>query len=191
MPRIVKLRAPWADAEKTQEEIFTYTRKWRADTLGRVLRLTGAEWRVLRLRTIAPIDMTKEERRQDSQIRNRERQCFKRRKAGVKPRQEWEAASLSRTKPWERLGMSRRDWYRKGKPTVLAQVCSNKDKNGVHRPVPSQSQRRVSKKGWASTVATAEVRDQPTLQVQVRVSNAPSDAEARSYRPVPPGKFHD
>jgi hypothetical protein len=135
MPRITKLRAPWADAEKTQEEIFTYPRKWRADTLGSVLRLTGAEWRVLRLRTIAPIDMTKEERRQDSQIRNRERQCFKRRRAGVKPRQEWEAASLSRTKPWVTEGISRATWYRRHPEKTVRQVCSNNKKNGEHRLV--------------------------------------------------------
>lgn len=33
------------------------------------------------------------------------------------PRAEWEATnSISRTKPWEALGMSRSTWYRKGKP---------------------------------------------------------------------------
>ena len=35
------------------------------------------------------------------------------------PRAEWEAAnSISRTKPWEALGMSRSNWYRKGKPKL-------------------------------------------------------------------------
>jgi hypothetical protein len=32
------------------------------------------------------------------------------------PRAEWEANSIARTKPWEKLGMSRATWYRKGKP---------------------------------------------------------------------------
>lgn len=32
------------------------------------------------------------------------------------PREEYEANSINRTKPWEALGMSRATWYRKGKP---------------------------------------------------------------------------
>lgn len=32
------------------------------------------------------------------------------------PRAEYEANSLTRSKPWEALGMSRATWYRKGKP---------------------------------------------------------------------------
>ena len=32
------------------------------------------------------------------------------------PREEYLANALSRSKPWEALGMSRATWYRKGKP---------------------------------------------------------------------------
>ena len=32
------------------------------------------------------------------------------------PREEYLANALTRTKPWEALGMSRATWYRKGKP---------------------------------------------------------------------------
>ena len=34
----------------------------------------------------------------------------------ARPRAEYEANSLTRSKPWEALGMSRATWYRKGKP---------------------------------------------------------------------------
>ena len=34
------------------------------------------------------------------------------------PREEYEANSISRAKPWESLGMSRATWYRKGKPSA-------------------------------------------------------------------------
>jgi hypothetical protein len=165
IPRIIKNRASWAGSEKLQEEIFTYPRKWRADTLGRILRLTAGEWRVLRLRTIAPIDMIREERRRDSQVRNRDRQCFKRRRAGMKPRQEWEAASLSRTKPWERLGMSRRDWYRKGKPEALAQVCSNKDNKAATHLCQNSEPTEGQRKGCPSKHPAATL--QPETQAQV------------------------
>ena len=65
MPRIIKLRAPWmneAASIRLLEQIEAFPQKWRADTLGRKLNLAGAEWRTLRLRTIAPVDMTQQER---------------------------------------------------------------------------------------------------------------------------------
>lgn len=35
------------------------------------------------------------------------------------PREEYEANSISRAKPWEAMGMSRATWYRKGKPEQI------------------------------------------------------------------------
>lgn len=37
------------------------------------------------------------------------------------PRAEYEASAISKSKPWEALGMSRASWYRKGKPAVAQQ----------------------------------------------------------------------
>ena len=34
------------------------------------------------------------------------------------PREEYLANALTRSKPWEALGMSRATWYRKGKPSA-------------------------------------------------------------------------
>jgi hypothetical protein len=122
------LRAPWADARAITEEIETYPRKWRAEPLGKLLRFTGLEWMLLRLRTIAPIDMTKEQRRAYCQAKHNERLTVKRRRSGVKPRVKYLAVnSRSRDKPWEAQGMSRATWYRL--PESVRQVCSNKDMN--------------------------------------------------------------
>ena len=76
MPRIVELRAPWLDQPATArlfEQIDAFPQKWRADTLGLKLNLTGAEWRTLRLRTIAPVDMTRQQRVAFSQAIARQR----------------------------------------------------------------------------------------------------------------------
>jgi hypothetical protein len=70
----------------------------RNQTLLDVFRITPAEERGLR--TIIS---------QAEQVR---RQREKRRAAGIRPRQEYEADSLSRLRPWEELGMSRAWWYR-------------------------------------------------------------------------------
>ena len=142
MPRIIKLRAPWineAAAARLLEQIETFPQKWRADTLGRKLNLTGAEWRTLRLRTIAPADMTRQERVAYSQALARQRRQAKRRAKGKKPRAEWLAKSVSQTKPWLPLKMSRRTWYRRGKPTPPSRgtiVDTIKILKATTRPVP-------------------------------------------------------
>lgn len=63
--------------------------------------------------------------------RDAKRKETKRRAAGVVPRAEYEANSISKAKPWEAVGMSRAAWYRAGKPaaettlSVLQQAASN------------------------------------------------------------------
>ena len=103
------------------EQVKAYPRKWRANTLGKLLHFTGTEWRKLRLRTIAPVDMTPEERRDFSRILSNERRRVKRTRSGMKTRAEYEANSLSRAQPWvareaDELGTEDR------KRTVVAQV---------------------------------------------------------------------
>ena len=39
------------------------------------------------------------------------------------PREEYLANALTRTKPWEALGMSRATWYRKGKPDPVPEIA--------------------------------------------------------------------
>ena len=51
-----------------------------------------------------------------AQERDRARHEARRRAAGAMERAAYESASASQTKPWEALGMSRRSWYRAGKP---------------------------------------------------------------------------
>ncbi|MEG3973677.1 hypothetical protein QT970_03515 [Microcoleus sp. herbarium8] len=49
--------------------------------------------------------------------RDAERDTARRRERGAVEREQYETNSASRTKPWEALGMSRRTWYRAGKPS--------------------------------------------------------------------------
>ena len=50
--------------------------------------------------------------------RKREKQNQENRNKGMVSREQYEAQSLSRQKPWEVLGMSRSGWYAQGKPTA-------------------------------------------------------------------------
>lgn len=118
MPRIIKLRAPWmseTETARTLEQVDAYPRRWRSETLGRLLNVTGNEWKRLRLRTIAPIDMTKAERRAFARVQSEERRRRKRRAKGMKTRNEWLGENTTnRTKPWEEHRISRSAWYRQG-----------------------------------------------------------------------------
>jgi hypothetical protein len=130
IPRIIKIRAPWADADGIISEVDAYPKKWRATTLGRLLNFTGKEWRQLRLRTISPVDMSRTERRDFSRILSNGRRRKKRKVQGMKSRAEYLAAnSLSRDKPWVAERISRRTWYRrKERGTGLAGIKLTMDR---------------------------------------------------------------
>jgi len=78
------------------------------DTLISAFRITDDEQR--KLRTIISTDAARE--------RHRERDTVRRRAAGAVAREAYQGASLSASKPWESIGMSRASWYRAGKPTA-------------------------------------------------------------------------
>jgi hypothetical protein len=78
---------------------------------------TEVERHPLGITTIGAIDVTKEERKARRHHRARDGDELRRRRKGAKPRADYEANSISRTKPWLALGMSRASWYRAGKTT--------------------------------------------------------------------------
>ena len=112
MPHVMKLRAPWA-TDKVLEEVLAHPRKWKSERLGRLVNLTGEEWRKLRI-SIAPVDMSKEERRDYSRILSNGKRLKKRRTQGMKSRAEYlEANSLSQMN-LGRQGISRPLGNRRG-----------------------------------------------------------------------------
>ena len=91
----------------------------RAEALGIKLKLTDIERKHLKIRTIAPFDITPAERearnRRRKQENDRIRATAKRRAAGVKSRAEYLANSLTTNAPWVEKGVSRRTWERRRK----------------------------------------------------------------------------
>jgi hypothetical protein len=121
----LELWAPWmisAEAGTLITTVMAKPLRWRADKLlAARLNLTEAERQRLGITTIGAIDLPKAERTKRRKHEARLRDQRRRRARGGKTRHEYEAKSLSRTKPWAALGISRRTWYRLGKPAV-AQV---------------------------------------------------------------------
>jgi hypothetical protein len=122
IPAWLSLWAPWMAADEIAAitaRVIAKPLRWRADRLAVRLHLTEDERRRLRITTIGAIDLTKEQRKARRRLRDRYLKEVRRRQAGAKPRSNYETNSLTRTKPWERLRMSRRSWYRAGKPPRL------------------------------------------------------------------------
>jgi hypothetical protein len=176
MLKIIKLRAPWMTEAEALSLIEAVPRRWRADTLGRLLNFTGEQWLRLRLRTISPVDMTKKQRRKHSQQRHRERMRIKRRRAGKLPREEWLAKNnISRTKPWEAEGICRRTWERRRAKTAatqpVSQVCSNKVYiSGRHTcdiGASVEAAKRVGEQGprQAASAKSVVLTSEPSLKV--------------------------
>lgn len=112
----VETCAPWLPAGELAKLLKRFPRPRRADAMGRELNLRYAERKALLIRTIAAIDITKHRLAKIRKEEARQRAEEARRLAGAIPRKEYEDGSDARLKPWLALRMSRRTWYRKGKP---------------------------------------------------------------------------
>jgi hypothetical protein len=107
----VDLWCPWLNPEVAG--ILARPMRWNASHLGALLSVTPEERQRLGLTTIGSRGTTKEERKAESLRRRRKRQKAKRWASGMIPREQYEAQSLSRMKPWQREGISRRTWERR------------------------------------------------------------------------------
>jgi hypothetical protein len=108
--------APWMsqyEMDALSSKAIERNIKWKADTLGKRLRLTDRDRCVLRITTIGAIDCDKFARKDRRKQAKRAHNEHVRRAEGIIPRASYEANSLSRQKPWEAEGISRRTWYRR------------------------------------------------------------------------------
>ena len=111
--------APWMSAEEIEETIAEVKEMdpWRygaetAMATGIRLNLTAAERERLQCWQIGAADHTEADREAQRKAKRRQRVTSRRREVGVRPRQEFLATSLSKSKPWEAEGIGRRTWYR-------------------------------------------------------------------------------
>jgi len=122
--------APWANIHAASvlapilSQIGGRRRDLTADSCALLIKLTLADrWR-LKIATIGSCDHSKAQRAklsaQRKRVMDKERVAAKRRAEGARPRAEYEARSLSSTKPWEAEGVSRRTWERKRAKAVAS-----------------------------------------------------------------------
>jgi len=110
-----RLWAPWMTVDELASltaDVMTGPRKFKADTLGRRLKLSQREREELAITTIGAFDFNAEQRRAARKHRRRMKERERRKVRGAKPRADYQANAISRSKPWEALGISRATWYR-------------------------------------------------------------------------------
>jgi hypothetical protein len=122
----------------------------KADPLAAWLDLTYADRQTLHIRTIGSVNVKKRARTELRKHSKRVTQESRRRARGARPRDQYEDNSLSATRPWDRLNMSRRTWYRRQQhlpkhnaATVGTGACPITFLIPKHRPVPSERKEEV------------------------------------------------
>ena len=110
------LWAPWltlAEHKAIIGEALANPQRWKADALAWRMRLTKEDRRMLGVTTIGAIDENKAARTKRRRALDRQRKENARRAKGIKPREAYEAQSVSAAKPWVAEGISRASWYRR------------------------------------------------------------------------------
>jgi hypothetical protein len=128
----IDLWAPWCALGERELELREAHLKppprLSADQLAERLGVTMELRTRLALTVIGAIDCDKQSRaarrKERRRIEARERMARLRRTRGAKLRAEYEAKSLSRTKPWEAEGISRRTWERRRNKRVASPFAS-------------------------------------------------------------------
>jgi hypothetical protein len=140
-------------AELVIKEAATTRQCRTADALARYLGITDKMRRIADLKTIGSIDVSKRQRARRRKEQKRMRIQNNRRAQGAKPRAEYEANSLTRAKPWEKAGISRRTWYyrqKSGRATLGASPGSGS--LGTNPRAPKNQSTRKSRKAAAEAL---------------------------------------
>jgi hypothetical protein len=103
----------------------------KADSLAAWLGIKFAERQYLHIRTIGSVNVKKRARTELRKRSKRVAQESRRRAQGVQSRVQYENNSLSATRPWEKLNMGRRTWYRRQNQPPIHSPAADK-----HTPVP-------------------------------------------------------
>jgi hypothetical protein len=117
MTNAIEVWAPWMQPIEATQLIDTINqtpiqqRKPTTRQLGKRQHVTNKQREGLKLWTIAACDMNSGQMAEWRKAKARARMRKLRQSRGTKP----QAASRSRTKPWEKQGISRAQWYRRSK----------------------------------------------------------------------------
>jgi hypothetical protein len=142
-----------AEASAITKEASITPKHLTADNLARFLGVTYEQRQALGFTTIGSVNVGKRARKELRKRKDRLDQKSRRRERGARPQSE----SLSRTKPWEALSMSRRTWERhRNKQRDAGDATSSAASflNSADRlATPAGGARMAAERGFASKKA--------------------------------------
>ena len=141
----IELYAPWMDEEEKRDlmELVamtpTYEKAKTSQELGNKLLLSNADRERLKLYSIRPCDLTPEEFERQSKARKKASRAARRRRDGVRTREEYLAECRNKPKPWLAEGISRRQWQRQQKQRreVASDMSQGEGPTIVSKAVPN------------------------------------------------------
>ncbi|MGZ4862850.1 MAG: hypothetical protein ACXV2E_08740 [Halobacteriota archaeon] len=185
MRHVIDVWAPWMSAAKCEAYVTRvwgldiYERTRTARELGEQLRMTNGERERLKLWPFKPIDATDEEIAERRKARRNERRRTKR----GRTRAEYLANCMTRKRPWEAEGISRRTWERRRvasvgptivtkAETILATASMVETQKGfqggaVAKPDEAMKARDVERTESGSSGLCHNLRHEQPLQIQL------------------------
>lgn len=187
-PATISLYARGCGLECTDLEIraaYAETKAWRArmaartgrphrlmmdmDVIGEKLGVTDEVRTEARAWNIGTMNGSSAARAQARRERDRQHKQVKRRIEGVVSRKDYEAKSLSKTKPWEAEGISRRTWYRRrAGHEVMAQVRRGTSASEAMDFSGTSASEAMNNTGSAFLFVTDETIQDPRVRIGIR-----------------------
>ena len=171
--------APWLDKAKAAETMDDVNRTQvflrfpSARVLGNRVRLTDYERHKLAITTIRPFDVTDEQLVERRKAKDARRKWRKRRAAQKKPREAWLANRLTRTQPWKRFGIGRRQWERRSAKERAARMSQ------VHVAGVSATKLDIGRDALASSESVRGLKRSSRKSVAMRKAGARERKAAR------------
>jgi hypothetical protein len=192
MQHEVELYAPWATAAEAEQWIDDFQRLdprrvWLGGKeLGERLNVTNAEREGLKAWRIVPVDISPDDLAEQRKAKDRERK--RRKRAGAKPRDRYEAESLSKLKPWIADGISRRTWERRrGRVASVSAQRVLLQRNNLRQPPEeafNKEQKKEERAQSAPLPSTADTLATPLLSTERGPVTPPlSSADTPVQRP--------
>jgi hypothetical protein len=189
--------APWYfedDADELLGRLACKPLRYGSAKLAQMFNVTW-EWKQdLGIKTIAALDTPADviaTRKESKRQRDRRYRHDQRRRLGMTPQTE----SASRLKPWKAVGMSRAQWYRRGKPTpechetTLSSLNSSSTRDDKTVRVVAKPRRSRPKHpktpGFQPKTRRKRLAPSPEATLTRRLSHHPSGAGSGSAEPSP------
>jgi hypothetical protein len=172
------------------ERIIDNPRRYKAATLGWLVRLAEAERTILGITTIRPFNVSDADMKERRMAKARERAARWRR---WRPRTKLKTLPLSETRPWQDLGISRATWYRRnpGRRETRRETKPRTQQKGLSKTLLRTQIVSPAREAQAQAIATARALQAAQKKMAIRAAGdhpeACSSLKSPTYSMSPSG----